>query len=705
MTQPAYLDTNLSIAERVQDLLSRLTLDEKVGMMNHPAQGVPRLGIPDYNFWSEALHGVAANGRATVFPQAIGMAATWDRDLIHQIATAISDEGRAKYHEALRRNGRNDQFQGLTFWSPNVNIFRDPRWGRGQETWGEDPFFTGEMASEFVKGLQGDHPRYLKAAACAKHYAVHSGPEKDRHTFNAIVTQRELYDTYLPAFKKLVMEAKVEAVMGAYNRTLDEPCNGSKLLLEDILRGEWGFQGHVVSDCGALTDFHVNHKVTKDAVETVALALKRGCDIGCDHVYSEIPEAIGRGLITEADVDRALARTLGTRFKLGMFDPAEDVPFASIGMDVVACDAHRQLAYRAAAESVVLLKNKNNILPIKSSARKIFVTGPTATSLEALLGNYCGLNDRMITLLEGITGRVPEGMGIGYHLGALLKHPRETKEIWAPFVAQSADVSIVCVGSTPDLEGEEGAALLTPLNGDRESISLPASQVNYIKELAIHSARIVLVVTGGSPIALGEVEDMVDAILFVWYPGMEGGRAVANALFGDISPAGKLPITFPKSLDQLPPFDDYSMKGRTYRYMTEEPLYPFGFGLSYTTFAYRDLQMTPPGSSGFDAVVTVENTGTVAADEVVQFYLSALDSKLPAPLSQLIGFQRIHLEPGQSQTVTVTVKPEMLMLFDENGRQAFQPGKFRLTAGNCSPGSRGPALGAAEPVSVEVEIR
>ena len=704
MTQPAYLDTNLSIAERVQDLLSRLTLDEKVGMMNHPAQGVPRLGIPDYNFWSEALHGVAANGRATVFPQAIGMAATWDRDLIHQIATAISDEGRAKYHEALRRNGRNDQFQGLTFWSPNVNIFRDPRWGRGQETWGEDPFFTGEMASEFVKGLQGDHPRYLKAAACAKHYAVHSGPEKDRHTFNAIVTQRELYDTYLPAFKKLVTEAKVEAVMGAYNRTLDEPCNGSKLLLEDILRGEWGFEGHVVSDCGALTDFHVNHKVTKDAVETVALALKRGCDIGCDHVYSEIPEAIARGLITEADVDRALARTLGTRFKLGMFDPTEDVPFASIGMDVVACDAHRQLAYRAAAESIVLLKNKNNILPIKPSARKIFVTGPTATSMEALLGNYCGLNDRMITLLEGITGRVPEGMGIGYHLGALLKHPRETKEIWAPFVAQSADVSIVCAGSTPDLEGEEGAALLTPLNGDRESISLPASQVNYIKELAIHSAKIVLVVTGGSPIALGEVEDMVDAILFVWYPGMEGGRAVADVLFGDIAPAGKLPLTFPKSLDQLPPFDDYSMNGRTYRYMTEEPLYPFGFGLSYTTFAYRDLQITSPGSSGFDAAVTVENTGAVAADEVVQFYLSALDSKPPAPLSQLIGFQRIHLEPGQSQTVTVTVKPEMLMLFDENGRQVFQPGKFRLTAGSCSPSARGPALGAAEPVSVEVEI-
>src|SRR5215216_4804436 len=379
MNQPAYLDTNLPLPERVQDLLSCLTLDEKVGMMNHPAQGVPRLGISDYNFWSEALHGVAANGRATVFPQAIGMAATWDRDLIHQIAAAISDEGRAKYHEALRRNGYTDQYQGLTFWSPNVNIFRDPRWGRGQETWGEDPFFTGEMASAFVKGLQGDHPKYLKAAACAKHYAVHSGPEKDRHTFNAIVTKRELHDTYLPAFKKLVTEAKVESVMGAYNRTLGEVCCASELLIENILRGEWNFQGHLVSDCGALSDFHLNHKVTKDAAESAALALQHGCDLGCDHVFSEIPEAINRGLITEADVDSALERTLRTRFKLGMFDPAEDVPFMSTSMDVVSCDEHRQLAYRAAVETLVLLKNKDNILPIKPSTKKIFVTGPTAT--------------------------------------------------------------------------------------------------------------------------------------------------------------------------------------------------------------------------------------------------------------------------------------------------------------------------------------
>jgi beta-glucosidase len=708
MNQPAYLDGNLPIPERVQDLLSRLSLDEKVAMMNHPAHGVPRLGIPGYNFWSEALHGVARNGRATVFPQAIGMAATWDKDLIHQIATAISDEARAKYHEALRRNGHTDQYQGLTFWSPNVNIFRDPRWGRGQETWGEDPFFTGELAAEFVKGLQGDHPKYLKAAACAKHYAVHSGPEKDRHTFNAIVSKRDLYDTYLPAFKKLVMEAKVEAVMGAYNRTLGEPCNGSKLLLEDILRGEWGFEGHVVSDCGALSDFHLHHKVTKDAAETVALALKHGCDMGCDHVYSEIPEAIARGLITEADVDRALARTLGTRFKLGMFDLAEEVPFTSISMDVVACNAHRQLAYRAAAQSVILLKNKDNILPIKPSARKIFVTGPTATSLEVLLGNYYGFNDQMITLLEGITGRIPEGMGMEYHPGTPLTHPRAIEQSWAPYMAQSADVSIVCVGSTPQLEGEEGESLLTPLNGDRDSISLPASQANFIKELAIHDAKIVLVVTGGSPIALGEVEDMVDAILFVWYPGMEGGRAVADVLFGDVSPAGKLPVTFPKSLDQLPAFDDYRMTGRTYRYMTEEPLYPFGFGLSYSHFDYSELQLDRTSLALGDSLeghFTLTNCGDRDAAELAQFYLSDIHASTVVPFHHLIGFDRVMLKAGEGRTLKFTVTPEMMSFYDDNGKLTLEPGEFRVEVGGCSPGKRGQDLGAAKPVSAVFEIQ
>ena len=706
--QPAYLDTSRPILERVKDLVGRLTLDEKVGLMSHPAQGVPRLDIPDYNYWNEALHGVARNGRATVFPQAIGMAATWDRELIYEVASAISDEARAKYHEALRRNGYTDKYQGLTFWSPNVNIFRDPRWGRGQETWGEDPFLAGEMASEYVKGMQGDHPKYLKTATCVKHYAVHSGPEKDRHIFNAIVTKRELYDTYLPAFKKLVVDAKVESVMGAYNRTLGEVCCASQLLLVDILRGEWGFQGHVVSDCGALADFHNHHKVTKDAAESAAMALRYGCDLGCDVVFYEIPEAIKRGLISEEDVDRSLERTLGTRFKLGMFDPPEDVPFTSISTDVVACQEHRGLAHRAAIESVVLLKNKNNILPIKPTTKKIFVTGPTATSMEVLLGNYYGFNNQMTTLLEGLTGRIPEGMGMEYHPGALLKHPREISQTWAPLMAQSSDLTIACVGFSSFLEGEEGESLLTPLNGDRSSISLPVSQVEYIKELASHRVKIVLVITGGSPIALGEVEDLVEAIVFVWYPGMEGGKAVADVLFGDVTPAGKLPLTFPKSLDQLPPFDDYSMEGRTYRYMTGEPLYPFGFGLSYSNFEYVDLTLDESeieAGTSLDVSITVRNTGDRTAPEVVQFYLSDLEASTIVPLHHLIGFERVILEPGKSRLLKFTLTPEMMSFFDDNGKLTLEPGEFRLEVGSCSPGRRGLELGSPTPVTTVFRVK
>lgn len=706
--QLLYLDTSRPLAERAKDLISRMTLDEKVGLMNHPAHGIPRLNIPAYNYWSEALHGVARSGRATVFPQAIGMAATWNKELIHKVASVISDEGRAKYHAALKRNGYTAQYQGLTFWSPNVNIFRDPRWGRGQETWGEDPFLTGEMAAEFVKGLQGDDPKYLKAAACAKHYAVHSGPEKDRHTFNAIVTKRELYDTYLPAFKKLVTEAKVESVMGAYNRTLDEVCCASKLLLDDILRGEWDFQGHVVSDCMALSDFHLNHKVTKDAAESAALALQRGCDLGCDHVFNEIPEAINRGLITEAEVDRALERTLGTRFKLGMFDPQEDVPFASISTDVVASKEHRDLAYQTATQSVVLLKNKDNILPIKPSTKKIYVTGPTAASIEVLLGNYYGFNEKMITLLEGLAGRVPEGMGMEYTAGANIKHPREIKHTWAPQMAQSADFAIVCAGLNSFLEGEEGESILSPSNGDRDNISLPQSQVDYIKELSIHGVKIVLVLTGGSPIALGEVEDMVDAILFVWYPGMEGGKAVADVLFGDVSPSGKLPLTFPKSLDQLPAFDDYSMNGRTYRYMTQEPLYPFGFGLSYSNFEYSDLKLEKNKIALGDSLnlsLTLKNSGASDSAEVVQFYLSDVQASTIVPLHHLVGFERVTLKAGESLTVKFTLTPEMMSFINDDGKPTLEIGEFRLEIGGCSPGKRGQELGAPKPVNATFEIQ
>jgi beta-glucosidase len=705
--QYLYLDTSLPLADRVQDLISQLTLDEKVGLMSHPAKGVPRLNIPAYNYWSEALHGVARNGRATVFPQAIGMSATWDKDLINRVGDVIGDEARAKYHAALKRNGYTQQYQGLTFWSPNVNLFRDPRWGRGQETWGEDPFFAGEMATAFVTGLQGDHQKYMKAAACAKHYVVHSGPESARHHFNAICTTRELYDSYLPAFKKLVVDAKVESVMGAYNRTLDEPCCASELLLVKILRGEWDFQGHVVSDCGALSDFHNNHKITADAAESSALALEKGCDLGCDEVFDEIPEAIERGLITEADVDRALERTLGTRFKLGMFDPPEEVPFASIGMDVVACPEHRQLAYETAAKSIVLLKNKGNILPISSRTKKIFLTGPTATSLEVLLGNYYGFNNEMSTILEGITGRLPEGMGMEYHPGALLKHPNEIKRNWSFGMSQQADLTIACVGYSPMMEGEEGESLLTPINGDREEIALPKSQVDYIRDLSIHGAKIVLVVTGGSPVALSEIEDMVEAIIFVWYPGMEGGKAVADVLFGDISPAGKLPITFPKSLDQLPPFEDYGMEGRTYRYMTKEPLYPFGFGLSYSSFEYSDLNLasdTVKAGENLSLSVTVKNAGEITAAEVAQVYLRDLVASTIVPLQKLVDFKRITLEPGESQTLEFTITSEMLSFFDDNGKLTLEPGEFRLEVGGCSPGKRGQALGAPTPMSANFKV-
>jgi beta-glucosidase len=696
---PLYLNPSLPTPERVNDLISHLTLEEKVSLMSHPAGGVPRLNIPAYNYWNEALHGVARNGQATVFPQAIGMAASWDRALVQTVASAIGDEARAKYHETLRRKGFTDHYQGLTFWSPNVNIFRDPRWGRGQETWGEDPMLTGEMGTAFVRGLQGDHPKYMKAAACAKHYAVHSGPERDRHTFNAIVSKRELRDTYLPAFKKLVVEAKVESVMGAYNRTLGEPCNASKLLLVDILRGEWGFDGHVVSDCGALTDIHAHHKVTADAAESAALSLKMGCDLGCDHVYNEIPAAIERGLMTEADLDQALARTLTTRFRLGMFDPQEDVPYASIPMSVVACEKHVNLAYQMASESVVLLKNKNNILPIKPDA-SLMLTGPTGTSMEVLLGNYYGLNSKMTTLIEGMVGRIPEGSKVEYHPGCLLTQESAIKESWAPHMAATKDVTVAFMGLASFLEGEEGESLLTPNNGDRADIGLPATQVDYLRRLSIQGAKIVLVLTGGSPIALGEVEDMVQAILWVGYPGQEGGRAVADVLYGDVCPSGKLPLTWPKSLADLPPFEDYSMTGRTYRYATVEPLFPFGFGLSYTTYEYSNLQINK-SANGFDATVMVKNSGQVAGAEVVQFYLSDLEASVPVPFHKLVGFERVTLQPGQAQQVKFAITPEMLMLYNNDGKAVSEPGTFRLTVGGCSPSGRGLALGASQPASAE----
>jgi beta-glucosidase len=699
---PAYLDPLLPMQQRVDDLIARMSLPEKVSQMLNECEAIPRLGIPAYNYWSEGLHGVVGNGRATVFPQAIGLAATWDPRLLERVAQAIGDEARAKYHAALQRQGYTSKLQGLTLWAPNINIFRDPRWGRGQETYGEDPFLTGELGVAFVRGLQGDDPNYLKTAACAKHFAVHSGPEGLRHSFDARVSRQDLHDTYLPAFKRLVQEARVEAVMGAYNRVNGEPASASRTLLVEILRGSWHFQGHVVSDCWALTDIHAGHKVAADAVEAGALALEAGCDLSCGVTYDRLEEAIGRGLVSEADIDTALRRTLLTRFKLGIFDDPGRVPYASIPVSVICSPKHARLARQAALESIVLLKNRNHCLPIRPDVKRIAILGPNAASIEALLGNYNGFNESLSTLMEGIVGRAPEGVQVGYRMGVPLHEPGRNQMDWTSADAAAADLTIACMGYSPLLESEEGDAILSEHLGDRAEIGLPQAQVDFVKKLVASGARVLLVLSGGSAIALGELEEMVEAIVFVWYPGQAGGQALAQVLFGDISPSGKLPVTFPRRLADLPPFEDYSMEGRTYRYSTVEPLYPFGFGLSYTRFTLSDLQVRSgriKAGAPLDFQVQLANAGDMDADEVVQVYLSDLQASTRVPLHKLVAFRRVHLRAGRSQTLRFSLPAEALQFVDEAGEQRLEAGQFRLTVGNCSPGGRGTALGAAQELS------
>ncbi len=701
----AYRDTALPRAERVADLIGRMTREEKIGQLQNAAPAIPRLGIPAYNYWNEALHGVARNGRATVFPQAIGMAATWDPALVQRVAAAIGDEARAKYHAALARNGATGLYQGLTVWSPNVNIFRDPRWGRGQETWGEDPVLTGTLGPAFIRGLQGDDPRYLKVAACAKHYAVHSGPERLRHAFNAVVSARDLAETYLPAFHACV-DAGVEAVMGAYNRVNGEPCCASPTLLHDILREDWRFAGHVVSDCGAVADIYHGHESAAGPAEAAALALRAGCDLECGSTYRRLGEAVDSGLVSDADLDRALARVLTTRFKLGMFDPPEAVPYADTPLSVVGSPAHHDLAYEAALKSVVLLKNRNGILPIGPDIRTIRVLGPTAADLSVLLGSYHGLNSTLTTLLEGITGRVREGVNVEYRLGTQLIHAQTASQEWLFSPRSQPDVVIACMGLTPQMEGEEGDAIASSADGDRLNLQLPDVQAAFVRRLAAAGARIVLVLTGGGPIALGDLADLVEAVLFVWYPGEAGGEAVADILFGNAAPSGKLPITFPRSVADLPPFDDYSMRGRTYRYSAAEPLYPFGFGLSYTQFAYDAVEVDARAvAAGGDLTcrVSVRNAGPRDGEEVVQIYVSALD--LPAvPLSSLVAFRRVMLTAGEETMLTFSISATRLHLVDATGTPRLVPGHWRLIAGGCAPGARGVALGAPEPAAVEFQV-
>ena len=699
-------DPGQATDDRIADLLSKMTLEEKISQMVNNSAAIDRLDIPAYNWWGECLHGVARFGRATVYPQAIGLAATWDTDLIGRIGTAISDEGRAMFH-AMEEYGFSRRYGGLTYWTPNINIFRDPRWGRGQETYGEDPFLTSRIGVSLMKGIQGDHPKYLKAGACGKHYVVHSGPEGLRHEFNAVSSQKDLHETYLYAFRELV-EAGVESIMCAYNRTNDEACCGSNTLLLDLLRDNLGFEGHILSDCGALRDLYEGHGVAADPAEAAALALKSGVNLNCGNTYLSLLEAVDRGLVTEEEIDASLAYLLRTRFKLGLFDPYDMVPFTKISTDVINCPEHKAFAREAAQKCVVLLKN-NGVLPLSDDTEKIYVTGPNATNLDVMLGNYYGVSGEMSTILEGVAAKRQAGTFIEYRKGAELDRENINPADWTTGGAREAGtVTVACFGISPLLEGEEGEAILSPTAGDRFDIGLPESQVRMIRKLSDGNENpIILVLNGGSPIDISEVADLVDAILFVWYPGEEGGNAVGDIIFGDVNPSGRLPITFPKSIEDLPPYDDYSMAGRTYRYMTKDPMYPFGFGLSYSPFSYEatdvDILSINAGEE-INIEVTVSNKGELAGEEVVQLYVTDLEASVDMPFSSLKGFQRVYLEPGESKQVSFRVNEKMLQMVNEEGKFILEPGEFKITIGGSSPGSRSLELGAPEPVEIMLAV-
>jgi beta-glucosidase len=687
---------------KIKELISQMTLEEKVSQLSYTSAAIPRLGIPEYNWWNECLHGVARAGIATVFPQAIAMAATFDDVLVGQVATAISDEARAKYNEAVKQGNRG-QYCGLTFWTPNINIFRDPRWGRGQETYGEDPYLTSQIGIAFVRGLQGDDPENLKLAACAKHYAVHSGPEKDRHTFNAIPTKKDLFETYLPAFKALV-EAGVESVMGAYNRTLGEACCASNLLIKDILRGRWGFKGHVVSDCWAIRDFHEYHKITKTPEESAALALNAGCDLNCGCTYPMLTVAFKKGLVTEETINTALTRVLRTRFKLGMFDPPRKSRWGKLDRKVINCEKHRKLALKAAHESIVLLKNDNNLLPLDSSPKKIVVTGPAAANAHALFGNYYGVSSRFVTILEGLGEKVRDKFGINldYRQGCLM-YSENSKSLVHYGEANVSDVVIAVMGLDGAMEGEEGDAIASDSNGDRNTIELPPWQLKFLKAVRNAGKKIILVLTGGSPIAFPE--DLADAVIFAWYPGESGGKAVADIIFGDVVPSGKLPITFPSTPTQLPPYEDYSMKGRTYRYMTEKPQYPFGFGLSYTSFRFDSITLSAPVISAdgpIKASVVVTNTGKYDADEVVQVYVSRDGRGKDEPVASLKGFRRVFIPAGKSKTAEFELFSADFATVDEEGEYRLIPGSYTIVAADASSWPVGVEKGAPSPVSAVI---
>ncbi|HDR51766.1 MAG TPA: glycoside hydrolase family 3 protein [Mariniphaga anaerophila] len=843
-----FLDYNLPVEERVDILVSQMTLQEKIDQMVYNAPAIPRLGVPEYNWWNESLHGVARAGYATVFPQSITIAGSWDKDLMFRVATAISDEARAKHHDFVRR-GKRGIYQGLTFWSPNINIFRDPRWGRGHETYGEDPYLTGQMGLQFVKGLQGNDSRYLKTVATAKHYAVHSGPEPVRHEFNAIVGERDLRETYLPAFRTLVKDGRVYSIMCAYNQYKGLPCCAHPYF-DDILRKEWGFSGYVVSDCWAISDFFMFQDFSANAAEASAAAVKGGTDLNCGNSYPHLVTAVEQNLIGEKEIDVAVRRLMTARFKLGMFDPDEVVPYAQIPFSVNASDEHAELALEAARKSIVLLKNESvpgqekKILPLSKEIEKLAVIGPNADNFEALLGNYNGIPKNPVTVLEGLKSKLKnteilyaEGSHLAEGVSNLHPIPGEfllteagesgvvgeyfdnaqlegepvftridknidfyweshapspvlpdddfsirwtgylappvtgtyrigfwgmpTLDIWlegekilqfnsehhaahhekaveleagkkykfvveyknwhgdgdvrflwampnpdmlqeAVNVAKQADAVVLVLGLSQRLEGEEMPIEVDGFKGgDRTHLMLPKAQRELMAAIEKTGKPVVLVLLNGSALAVNWADQNIEAILTAGYPGQEGGHAVADVLFGDYNPAGRLPVTYYKSVDQLPPFEEYDMINRTYRYFNDQPLYPFGYGLSYTTFEYSNLQIPAEAITGetVKVKVNVTNTGKLAGDEVVQLYLKDEEASTPRPLIQLEGFERIHLQPGESKTVEFELQPRQFSLIGPDEIRIIEPGWFTVSVGGGQPGAKG-AVSVSEKINL-----
>ena len=696
-----FKDASLPVDARVKALISQMTLEEKAGQVGHTAPAIPRLGIPEYNWWNEGLHGVARAGVATVFPQAIGMAASWDAPLMHQVADVISTEFRAKYVEKVRPNGGTDWYRGLTVWSPNINIFRDPRWGRGQETYGEDPYLTSRIGVAFITGLQGNDTKYLKTVATSKHFAVHSGPESTRHTADVHISRHDLEDTYLPAFRATITEAKAQSVMCAYNSINGEPACANGMLLQEHLRKDWGFQGYVVSDCGAAADiFRPDaHKFEPSAAAGVAVAFKTGMDIICGDYRNKmstepngIVDAVHHGLLSEAVLDQALTRLFTARIKLGMFDPPAGNPYAKIPASENDTPAHRETALRMAKESLVLLKNSGNVLPLKQTPRTIAVIGPNADSLDALVGNYNGDPSKPVTVLGGIRARFAQSKVVYVQGTGLVEADKSGDQ--AVEAARNADLVVMVAGLSPHVEGEEMKVSAEGFaGGDRTSLDLPGPQRKLLERVQALGKPTVLVLMNGSAMGVNWADEHVPAIVEAWYPGGEGGTAVAALLAGDFSPAGRLPVTFYKSVDQLPPFDDYSMSKRTYRYFAGEPLYPFGYGLSYTTFSYANGKVSQAGAAagagadGATVSVDVTNSGGVGGDEVVQLYLT--HPGVPgAPLRALKGFQRVHLEKGEKKTVTFNLSARDLSIVDASGKHRLVAGQVDVWVGGGQPVSR-----------------